>query len=213
MPKSSRTLAMLIMLAASPLMAETPMPKMMYKSTETPAYSVIRRDGAVELRQYAPRITANVAVTGPRLLAINTGFRILAGYIFGGNQSRAKVAMTSPVAQAAPEKIAMTSPVGQIGENGAWAVQFTMPSGYTLDTLPKPNDARITFAQHPAQRLIVIEFSGLATQAALAVAEADLRTAAANMGVNLGAGPIYYFYDAPMTLPWNRRNEVAFVAN
>jgi SOUL heme-binding protein len=195
----SLTLATAIMLAASPLMAENSMPKMMYKSTETPAYEVISSAGKVELRQYAPRITAEVAVTGPRLIAINKGFSVLAGYIFGGNQAQAKVAMTSPVAQS--------------GEDGDWTVQFTMPSGYTLETLPKPNDARITFAQHPAQRQMAIEFSGLATQGALDTAETDLRAAATSMRLTLGAGPFYYFYDAPMTLPWNRRNEVAFFVN
>lgn len=210
---NSLTLALAIVLAASPLMAESPMPKMMYKSTETPAYAVIRSAGKVELRQYAPRITAEVAVTGPRLIAINKGFSVLAGYIFGGNQAQAKVAMTAPVAQAPSEKIAMTSPVGQSGEDGAWTVQFTMPAGYTLETLPKPNDARITFAQLPAQRQVAIEFSGLATAGALDSAETDLRAAAASMGLTLGAGPFYYFYDAPMTLPWNRRNEVAFSVN
>jgi hypothetical protein len=40
--------------------------------------------------------------------------------------------------------------------------------------------------------------------------EAELRGLAAQQGLTLGAGPFYYFYDAPFTLPWNRRNEVSF---
>jgi hypothetical protein len=44
----------------------------------------------------------------------------------------------------------------------------------------------------------------------LAQKEADLRAIAAANGLELGAGPMHYFYDAPFTLPWNRRNEVAF---
>lgn len=209
MPKTLALMAA-ILLAASPVMAENSMPKMMYKSTETPAYSVVAREGPVEIRRYDPRITAEVTVTGPRSGAINTGFRVLAGYIFGGNQSQAKVAMTSPVGQAPSEKIAMTSPVGQSGADGAWVVQFTMPSQYTMATLPKPNDGRIRFVQHPAQRQIAIQFSGMASSTALDKAEADLRAAATTQGVDLAAGPFFYFYDAPMTLPWNRRNEVAF---
>lgn len=200
-------------LLASPLFAETSMPKMMYKSTETPSYSVHSSTDGVEVRSYDPRITAEVSVTGARLMAINSGFRILAGYIFGGNQARAKVAMTSPVAQAPAQKIDMTSPVTQSGEDGAWAVQFTMPSGYTLESLPVPNDRRIHFSLQPAQRQIVAQFSGLATAGALASAEQKLRAAATAQGLILGAGPFYYFYDAPMTLPWNRRNEVAFVVH
>lgn len=207
----SATLA--LMLFASPLIAENAMPKMMYKSTETPSYSVHSSADGVEVRSYDPRITAEVSVTGARLMAINSGFRILAGYIFGGNQARAKVAMTSPVGQAPSSNIDMTSPVAQSGEEGAWVVQFTMPSGYTLDTLPVPNDARIRFSLQPAQRQIVAQFSGLATAGALASAEEKLRAAATAQGLILGAGPFYYFYDAPMTMPWNRRNEVAFVVH
>ena len=77
---------------------------------------------------------------------------MLAGYIFGGNTGHAKVAMTSPVAQMPTEKIAMTSPVTQSAVDGAWVVQFTMPSEYTLDSLPKPKDLNIRFVAQPAER-------------------------------------------------------------
>lgn len=185
-------------------------PKMMYKSTETPTYQVEKTVGAAEIRLYAPRIVAEVTVTGSRSGAINQGFGMLAGYIFGGNTGRAKVAMTSPVAQMPAEKIAMTSPVAQSAVDGAWVVQFTMPSEYTLDSLPKPKDSNIRFVPQPVDRQLVLQFSGLAGTEVLAQKEADLRAIAAANGVELAAGPMYYFYDAPFTLPWNRRNEVAF---
>jgi hypothetical protein len=184
--------------------------KMMYKSTETPAYRVEKTLDAGEIRLYAPRILAEVTVTGSRSAAINNGFRVLAGYIFGGNTGRAKVEMTSPVTQMPAEKIAMTSPVTQSGADGAWLVQFTMPSEYTMDSLPKPKDSTIRFVAQPADRQLVLQFSGLAGSEVLAQKEADLRAIAAANGLELGAGPMYYFYDAPFTLPWNRRNEVAF---
>lgn len=201
--------------AASPAKAQDTMPKMMYKTTETPAYSVEKSLSAAEIRRYAPRIVAEVTVTGSRSGAINQGFRILAGYIFGGNEGAAKVAMTSPVAQMPAEKIAMTSPVAQTpaagaGENGPWVVQFTMPSQYSLDTLPRPKDASIRFVPQPADRQLALQFSGLAGTGVLAEKEAQLRAIAAAEGLELAAGPMYYFYDDPFTLPWNRRNEVAF---
>ncbi len=199
-------------LAASPMKAQDAMPKMMYKSTETPAYSVEQSFGDAEMRSYAPRIVAEVTISAPRTGAINQGFRILAGYIFGGNEGAAKVAMTSPVAQMPAEKIAMTAPVAQkaLGENGPWAVRFTMPAGYTLDSLPKAKDARIRFVAQPTDRQLVLRFSGLAGEAVLAGKEAELRAIAVAEGLELASGAMYYFYDAPFTLPWNRRNEVAF---
>lgn len=190
--------------------AQDPMPKMMYKSTETPAYQVEKTLGGAEMRLYAPRIVAEVTVTGSRSAAINDGFRVLAGYIFGGNTGSAKVAMTAPVTQMPAEKIAMTSPVTQSALDGAWVVQFTMPSEYTMDTLPAPKDTNIRFVRQPSDRQLVLQFSGLAGAEALAQKEMELRAIATANGLELGAGPMYYFYDAPFTLPWNRRNEVAF---
>jgi hypothetical protein len=206
----SLIVAALCLGVAAPAIAEQPMPKMMYKSTETPSYAVESSIGGLEIRRYAPRIVAEVTVGGSRSDAINAGFRVLAGFIFGGNAARAKVAMTSPVAQVASEKIAMTSPVAQSGAEGAWVVQFTMPQDYGIDTLPTPKDQRIRLIEQPATREVVIQFSGRAGAALLTEKEAELRGLAAQQGLTLGAGPFYYFYDAPFTLPWNRRNEVSF---
>ena len=190
----------------------------MYKSTETPAYTVERSDGMVEIRRDSPRIIAEVTVTGSRTAAINTGFRLLAGFSFGNTTAKAKVAMTAPVAQSATEQIAMTSPVSQTGDVNGWTVPFTMPAADTLATLPAPTDSRIKIAELPGDRQVALRFSGMAGAEVLAEKEAELRawaraegqTLGAALGAALGAGPHCYFYDAPFTLPWNRRNEVAF---
>ena len=81
---------------------------------EQPRYQVLQSDGAFELRQYEPMLVAHVEVEGDASGARNAGFRLLAGYIFGGNQGQRKIEMTAPVTQAAApagEKIAMTAPV------------------------------------------------------------------------------------------------------
>lgn len=178
------------------------------KGYEMPPYRVERSDGAVEVRAYAPHILAEVTVQGDRSTAIGRGFRILAGYIFGGNESQARLAMTVPVAQS--EQIALTAPVAQSGAGNEWVVQFMMPSSYTLDTLPKPKDATIRFVTTSPERQVVLRFSGIPGTATLEKRTTELRAWAAAQGITLGSGPHYYFYDAPMTLPWNRRSEVAF---
>lgn len=179
-----------------------------YKGNETPVYTVEEADGTVEIRAYAPHIAAEVTVAGSRDAAIGSGFRILAGYIFGGNASKAKVAMTTPVTQS--EKIAMTSPVTQTGSDQGWTVQFMMPAQYTLDSLPKPDDARIRLVTTPPRRMVVLTFPGIATTASLKSRTETLRTWAAAKGLTLQGPPQFMFYDSPFTLPWNRRNEVAF---
>ena len=186
----------------------SPVEAQMYKGNETPAYTVEQTDGTVEIRSYAPHVAAEVTVTGSRDAAISAGFRILAGYIFGGNASKTKVAMTTPVTQS--EKIAMTAPVTQTGSDAGWTVQFMMPAKYTLDTLPKPTDARIRLVTTPPRRMVVLTFPGIATTSGLQSRTDTLRAWAAARGLALQATPQFMFYDSPFTLPWNRRNEVAF---
>ncbi|WP_431297852.1 SOUL family heme-binding protein [Tabrizicola sp. BL-A-41-H6] len=182
----------------------------MYNGNETPDYTVESTEGAVEIRSYPPHIAAEVTVSGSRDAAINAGFRVLAGYIFGGNEAKAKVAMTTPVIQAPSEKIAMTTPVTQVESDQGWTVQFMMPSEYTLDTLPKPKDSRIRFITTDPVRMAVLRFSGIPTTAALAKRTEELRAWAAAKGLTLSGAPQFMFYDPPFRMPWNRRNEVAF---
>ena len=178
-----------------------------YGKYETPPYTVEARLGEVEVRTYAPHIVAEVVVRGSERRALNQGFRVLAGYIFGGNTAQSSIDMTAPVGQS--QKIDMTAPVGQSGNGDMWTVTFTMPSTWTLETLPKPNSDAVRFREVPEHQQVVYQFSGRATSAALAEAEQILRTAASANGlVTTGALQTYY-YDDPMTLPWKRRNEVA----
>ena len=181
-----------------------------YKSNETPKYTVERSEGDIELRDYAPRIMAEVSVQGSQSQAVSAGFRVLAGYIFGANDGGAKVAMTTPVTQVPGETIAMTTPVTQSAREGNWVVQFMMPGSFTLDTLPKARDPAIRFVSLPATRQVVLRFSGRATSDVLSAKEGQLRSWARGQSLELATGPYFYFYDAPWTLPWNRRNEVAF---
>jgi hypothetical protein len=85
-----------------------------------------------------------------------------------------------------------------------------MPSSYTLQTLPKPKDDRIRFVTLPAQKQVVLTFSGTARDSALTKNESALRDWVKAQNLTITAGPFFYFYDPPWTMPWNRRNEVAF---
>ena len=73
------------------------------KAADEPPHRVILRDGPIEIRDYDARILAEVDVSGQMGAASNAGFRPLAGYIFGGNQTASggstEIAMTTPVTQ------------------------------------------------------------------------------------------------------------------
>ena len=110
---------------------------------EEPAYTVVQKTDVFEVRQYAPYLVAEVIVPGPASEAGSQGFSLLGGYIFGKNKGERKLEMTAPVTQtplepAPPVKLEMTAPVTQAPAPGGFAVQFVMPKGYTLATLPEP---------------------------------------------------------------------------
>ncbi len=65
-------------------------------SVKEATYSSSLKVGNCEIRDYPGRIAAEVCVTGERFNAANTGFRILAKYIFGGNNQRKSIAMSAP---------------------------------------------------------------------------------------------------------------------
>ena len=133
---------------------------------------------------------------------------MLAGYIFGGNDARAKIAMTTPVAQVPDLPPAAPAPAAAVQD---WTIRFTMPAQWTMASLPAAKDSRIRMIEAPPRRMLVVTFAGRPTDAVLAAALAALRTTAAAEGLQTKGAPEYLFYDAPFTLPWNRRNEVALV--
>ncbi len=174
--------------------------------TEEPRHSVMERLGDVEIRRYAPRLAAETTVPGDATAARGEGFRRLAGYIFGGNQGRARIEMTAPVAQSGT-RIAMTAPVAQASEGAGWVIRFFLPAGLT--DAPVPNDSRVRIVPLPQETIAVLRFSGLATDAAIASHRAALLAALSGTRWRPAGEPVTWFYDPPWTLPPLRRNEIA----
>jgi hypothetical protein len=176
---------------------------------EEPKFTVSLHEGAFEIRDYQAAIAAEVTVTGDQKSAASKGFRLLAGYIFGGNTRHQSIAMTAPVAQQQTgEKIAMTAPVTQTPSDGAWVVRFTMPSGYSLETLPEPNDSKIKLRTIAPARFAVIRFSGLASKASVEAKTAELDDFAKARYLDTIGPASLAQYNPPWTLWFMRRNEV-----
>lgn len=179
-------------------------------AVEEPKFQIVEADGDFELRDYPGLVVAEVTVGGDRRAASNNGFRLLAGYIFGGNAGSSKIAMTAPVAQAQVQgsKIAMTAPVTLAGEEGRWTVQFTMPSEYGIGDLPVPNDKRVQLRSIPPARMAVLKFSGLTGDERVALKTERLRALLKDHNLSPVGEPSLARYDPPWT-PWfMRRNEV-----
>ena len=185
----------------------------MVSHVEQAKYAVVETHGPIEIRDYAPMIVAEVRVPGDREEAISDGFRMIADYIFGNNVSSQKVAMTAPVIQQASEKIAMTAPVTQQSAGGDWVVRFVMPSEYTMQTLPTPNNPDVSLEEIAGKRFAVIRFSGLAKPKSLEKHTEELEAFIQSHNLQTHSGAIYAFFNPPWTLPFLRRNEVMIEIN
>lgn len=176
---------------------------------EEAPYKVVKEAGIFELRDYAPHIVAETFVDGDLEDAGNKAFSRLFRYITGENRSRGKISMTAPVSQEiAGEKIPMTAPVGQQHAQGKWAISFMMPSSYTLETLPTPNDPGITLRQVPARQLAAVRYSGTWSEKNYLRYKGELEKWILDNGFTIIGEPIWARYNPPFTLWFMRRNEI-----
>jgi hypothetical protein len=178
-------------------------------AVEEPAFKTVLKDGTFEVRDYPALVVAEVDVSGEQKEAASKGFRLLAGYIFGGNKRRQSIAMTAPVAQEpTSEKIAMTAPVTQINNGSTWTVRFTMPSAYSLATLPEPNDPQVRLRSLPPERFAAMRFSGLAGKSDVDAKSEELIAATMAHHLRPTGQATLAQYNPPWTLWFMRRNEV-----
>lgn len=174
-----------------------------------PTFAVFEKKHGYEIREYAPYIEARVQATGEYREAMSSGFRLLAGYIFGGNTSKRSIAMTAPVTEQISEAIAMTAPVSETTiANNVRVVAFVMPQEYTMATLPTPNDKRIEIVEVSAHRSAVLRYSGYNTADKVAEMKTRLLGYLKRDGVAVVGGPRGASYNPPWTPPFMRRNEI-----
>jgi hypothetical protein len=177
---------------------------------EEASYKVLKKENKFEIRDYAPHILAETVVEGDLEQAGNKAFRKLFRYISGENRTGSKVAMTAPVSQEPKgEKIKMTAPVGQQRvQERSWSVSFMMPSSYTLETLPKPEDPKVTLRQVPACRIAAVRYSGFWSEKGYLRNKSELESWIHERGLKIVGDPIWARYNPPWT-PWFlRRNEI-----
>lgn len=176
---------------------------------EEAEYTVVLQEQGFEVRRYAPHIVAETIVDGDLEGAGSKAFGRLFNYISGSNKTRQKVAMTAPVSQgSASEKIAMTAPVGQQHTNGRWAVSFMMPSSYSLETLPEPDDSNVILREVPARYIAAVRYSGFWSEKGYSRNLDRLKAWMEVKDLDAVGEPIWARYDPPF-MPWFlRRNEI-----
>ena len=197
------TLIIAVGILAGPVMSDV----------EKPDYKVLQSEHNIEIRLYEPMIIAEVDVEGKREDAVRDGFRLIADYIFGNNKVQRDISMTAPVQQQESQKIAMTAPVQQQSTGRSWQISFVMPSKYSIESLPEPNNDRVQLKKILSKKFIVIKFSGTNSNKNLAEHEKQLMSYLEDKKFKIIGSPKYAFYSPPWTFPFMRRNEVMLEIN
>lgn len=180
-------------------------------ATEGPTYEVLRREGAFELRRYKGYLTASVRVAGSSYgQATNAGFAPLADYIFGNNHASDRISMTAPVSagRVCCQKIAMTAPVTAAQAEEEYVVSFTMPSGYSMESLPRPNNPAVILESVDPHMAAAVRFSGYLNEKSAAGARSELEAWMGAQGLTPAGEPVAAQYDAPWKPSFVRRNEI-----
>ena len=160
--------------------------------TEKQKYAVVRSEKDFEIRFYPSAILATVYsdARSYRELAY-PGFRKLAGYIFGGNETETKISMTSPV---------------HMDMNNS-SMSFVMPSGFNEDSLPRPDDPGVKIERTGDQYVAALRFGGYASDRDISKYSQRLKTLLQDHGIEwygsfrfLGYNPPYQFI--------GRKNEI-----
>jgi len=165
---------------------------MAFAETEKQKYSVVRTEKEFEIRFYPSAILATVYsdARNYRELAY-PGFRKLAGYIFGGNESETKISMTSPV---------------HMDMNTA-SMSFVMPSAYSEENLPAPDDPGVKIERTEDVYVAAIRFGGYASDKDISRYSEKLRSLLEEQGIRWYGNFRYLGYNPPFQ-PFGRRNEI-----
>lgn len=176
---------------------------------EEPAFHIIEKQGKFEIRQYESYIVAETVVDGNFKQAGNEGFRRIFKYISGKNQTRKSISMTAPVnIKQTSEKIPMTAPVNLQKADGSWIITFFMPSDYSMDTLPEPEDSKVVIKEIQAKKVAALRYSGTWSRNRYEKKKTMLLEWMKDNKLSPAGEPVLARYNSPFSLWFLRRNEV-----
>jgi hypothetical protein len=160
---------------------------------ETYPYAINKKYDTFEIRKYEATLFTSVKLsTSEYKDASSKGFSILAGYIFGKNESNEKMSMTSPVTMSLEDSITM---------------MFMVPKGFTKETLPQPDQSQIKFIEEPEKTVAAINFGGWADDEKIEKYKKILKSALHAEGIAYTDQFFFFGYNPPYQF-FNRKNEV-----
>ena len=171
----------------------------MASSIEKQKYRLIESGKEYEIHHYPSAMMATTYSSANSYKQISTpGFRALAGFIFGGNESNTRIAMTAPVHMDINDSVS--------------AMSFVMPSKYDDQSLPRPNDSRVKLEKSQAEYVAVLKFGGYANDEKIARYSEKLRTALEEKGISYSGNFRFLGYNPPYQFI-GRKNEIIVSVN
>lgn len=171
----------------------------MASSIEKQKYRLVESEKEYEIRYYPSAMLATVYSSAKSYRQISTpGFRTLAGFIFGGNESNTKIAMTSPVHMDINDSVSTMS--------------FVMPSKYDEQSLPSPSDSRVKLEKSQAEYVAVLKFGGYANDEKIKRYTGKLREALEKKDISYSGNFRYLGYNPPYQFI-GRKNEIIVSVN
>jgi hypothetical protein len=167
---------------------------MAVNKTEDQKYTVIRKFKEFEIRFYPSATIATINSNAKNYRELSgPGFQKLAGYIFGGNEANTKISMTTPVQMDISDSVSTMS--------------FVMPSAFTKETLPKPNDPDVRIENTADEYVAAIKFGGYASDEDLKFYSEKLKDLLKENGITYFGNYRYLGYNPPFQFI-GRRNEI-----
>lgn len=176
---------------------------------ETLDYKTRYTNADFEVREYSSYLVAEIKLKKEAKDQSSDAFKRLAGYIFGANTSKNKIAMTTPVIEQQSQDIAMTTPVEQYSENGMYIMRFVMPKKYTIETLPTPKDNRIEIIKVKSKLVAVTSYTWSNSSKKKELNKMKLENWLKDNNQFSKTGSYYFAsYNPPWTIPFLKTNEV-----
>ena len=163
-------------------------------TTEKQKYRLVKSEKEFEIRYYPAATLATVFTSAKSYKEIaSPGFRKLAGFIFGGNETNTKISMTAPVHMDINDSMS--------------AMSFVMPSEYEDKTLPSPNDSEVILGKSDAEYVAAIRFRGYASDADIKRYSEKLKSHLIERGISYHGNFRFLGYNPPYQFI-GRRNEI-----
>ena len=161
-----------------------------------PNYTLISQENNIQIRQYSECVIAKTSIKNGDSDMNNSMFRILASYIFQGNDKN--------------QSIPMTTPVLTRYDNESYDMIFFMLDANKIDDLPNPISKDVSLETINLNKVVAIEFAWWTTKNNIRKNRKIIEQYIKDNNLEVISDMMVAQYNPPMSWPLSRRNELIF---